>query len=311
MTGQLSPNVWYFAQLGLVQVAYRAPPHQPSPQGLRRRQEGGVRAAQTTVMSQQYQGSAIDIVYPSRACARSSSTTSDWRSPTGWCCRSGCGPIRSRPSSAARRSCTSYTGEDEDAFDYICRNTLLRPRDLMTIGERLTALRPEERRNEHRLKEAVNRAATEIAHEYLTEIAPYVGDLELERFLRRLPGPFSRETTSRSCSASTTPTSGARETARVLRALSGRAPRPSPPRLGARGMGATVPAAGRGHARARRGAAASDALLRPSRAVRRDRPAESRLPSARRPGQHRRLRATVARRRQSGDRASPRACCVS
>src|SRR5438132_1028761 len=81
-----------------------------------------------------------------------------------------------------------YTGEDEDAFDYVCRHTLLRPRDLMTIGERLAALRPEERRHEHRVKEAVNVGATEIAREYLTEIAPYVGNLELERFLGRIPG---------------------------------------------------------------------------------------------------------------------------
>ena len=54
----------------------------------------------------------------------------------------------------------------------------------MTIGERLAALRPDERRNEHRLKEAVNQAATEIAHEYLAEIAPYIGELELERLFQ-------------------------------------------------------------------------------------------------------------------------------
>ena len=58
----------------------------------------------------------------------------------------------------------------------------------MTIGDRVAALRPDERGNEHRLKEAVNEAATEIAHEYLAEIAPYVGDLELERLFHRLPG---------------------------------------------------------------------------------------------------------------------------
>src|SRR5207245_11450831 len=81
-----------------------------------------------------------------------------------------------------------YSGEDEDAFDYVCRHTLLRPRDLMTIGERLAALRPEERRHEHRVKEAVNVGATEIAREYLTETAPYVGDLALARFLGRIPG---------------------------------------------------------------------------------------------------------------------------
>jgi hypothetical protein len=58
----------------------------------------------------------------------------------------------------------------------------------MTIGERLAALRPEERSNEFRLKETVNHAATEIAHEYLAEIAPHTGDLDLEGFLRRVPG---------------------------------------------------------------------------------------------------------------------------
>src|SRR5258705_838306 len=64
VTGPLSPNVWYFAQLGLVEVAYQ----------LRRinhhlkvfaavRKEAYARL-QTTVMSQQYRGSAVDIAYP-------------------------------------------------------------------------------------------------------------------------------------------------------------------------------------------------------------------------------------------------------
>jgi len=81
-----------------------------------------------------------------------------------------------------------YTGQEEDAFDYVCRHTLLRPRDLMTIGERLAALRPEERRHEQRVKEAINVGATEIAREYLTEIAPYIGDLDLEGLFGRIPG---------------------------------------------------------------------------------------------------------------------------
>ena len=34
----------------------------------------------------------------------------------------------------------------------------------------------------------MNQAATEIAQEYLVEIAPYVGGLDLPQFLRRLPG---------------------------------------------------------------------------------------------------------------------------
>jgi class 3 adenylate cyclase len=70
----------------------------------------------------------------------------------------------------------------------VCRHTLLRPRDLMTIGERLAAQRPDERMHEERLKEAVNQAAFEIAHEYLAEIAPYLGGPEVDRLMERLPG---------------------------------------------------------------------------------------------------------------------------
>ena len=64
VTGELSPNVWYFSQLGLVEVAYQ----------LRRinhhlkvfaaiRKEAYARLPQRTAMVQQYRGSAVDIVY--------------------------------------------------------------------------------------------------------------------------------------------------------------------------------------------------------------------------------------------------------
>ena len=87
VTGQLSPNVWYFAQLGLVQVAYELRRDQPSPQGLRGRPEGGLRAAPDDGDVAAVSAAAPSTSStPSRACARSSSTTSGWRSPTGWCC---------------------------------------------------------------------------------------------------------------------------------------------------------------------------------------------------------------------------------
>src|SRR5215470_8924655 len=64
VAGELAPDIWHFAQLGLVEVAYQ----------LRRinhhlkvfaavRKEAYARL-QATVMSQQYRGSAVDIVYP-------------------------------------------------------------------------------------------------------------------------------------------------------------------------------------------------------------------------------------------------------
>ena len=139
-------------------------------------------------MSQQYRGSAVDIVYSPESLreifvnnirlVKVDRMVLPERARTN--------PIEAF---LGRTSMTdTYTREEEDAFEYVCRHTLLRPRDLMTIGDRLSALRPDERGNEHRLKEAVNQAATEIAHEYLAEIAPYVGDLELEQLFHRLPG---------------------------------------------------------------------------------------------------------------------------
>jgi class 3 adenylate cyclase len=189
VTGELSPNVWYFAQLGLVEVAYQ----------LRRinhhlkvfaaiRKEAYARLPQRTAMAQQYRGSAVDIVYAPESLREIFLNnvrlvkTERMVHPAR---------VKTNPLEAflGRAGVTdTYTHEEEDAFEYVCRHTLLRPRDLMTIGERLGALRPDERRNEHRMKDAVNAAATEIAHEYLAEIAPYVGDLELDRLFHCLPG---------------------------------------------------------------------------------------------------------------------------
>ena len=139
-------------------------------------------------MSQQYRGSAVDIVYSTES-LREIFVNNVRLVKADRMVRPE--RLRADPLEAflGRTQVThTYTREQEDAFEYLCRHTLLRPRDLMTIGERLAALRPEERRNEHRFKEAVNQAATEIAHEYLAEIAPHVGDLDLERLLLGCPG---------------------------------------------------------------------------------------------------------------------------
>ena len=189
VTGELSPNVWYFAQLGLVEVAYqirRINHHLKVFAAIRK--EAYARLSQRTAMVQQYRGIAVDIVYSPQSLreifVNNIRLVKDDRMVLP-------GRARTSPLEAflGRTSVTdTYTREEEDAFEYICRHTLLRPRDLMTIGDRLGALRPDERRNEYRLKEAVNQAAIEIAHEYLAEIAPYVGNLDLERLFLRLPG---------------------------------------------------------------------------------------------------------------------------
>ena len=188
VTGQLSPDVWYFAQLGLVEVAYQ----------LRRinhhlkvfaavRKEAYSRLPQTTVMAQQYRGSAVDIVYSTES-LREIFVNNIRLEKSDRLVRSERKVDPVEAFLGRSKVVHTYTREEEDVFEYVFRHTLLRPRDLMTIGERLSALRPEERGQEHRLKEVVNQAAAEIAYEYLAEISPYLGDLDLERFLRRLPG---------------------------------------------------------------------------------------------------------------------------
>jgi class 3 adenylate cyclase len=188
VAGELSPEIWHFAQLGLVEVAYQ----------LRRinhhlkvfaavRKEAYARL-QTTVMGQQYRGSAVDIVYPVES-LREIFVNNVRLEKSDRMVRPE--RLRADPIEAFLGRTTIshiYTGAQEDAFDYVCRHTLLRPRDLMTLGERLATLRPDERRHEHRLKDAVNQAATEIAQEYLVEIAPYMAGLDLSELIRRLPG---------------------------------------------------------------------------------------------------------------------------
>jgi len=190
VTGELSANVWYHAQLGLVEVAYQ----------LRRinhrlkvfaaiRKEAYARLPARTAMVQQYRGSAVDIVYSPESLREIFVNNVRLLKPERMVQPER---VRAHPLEAflGRSSVTDiYTREEEDAFEYICRHTLLRPRDLMTIGDRVAALRPDERRHEHRLKEAVNQAAAEIAQEYLNEIAPYIGDVELDRLFQHLPAP--------------------------------------------------------------------------------------------------------------------------
>jgi class 3 adenylate cyclase len=219
VAGELSPEIWHFAQLGLVEVAYQ----------LRRinhhlkvfaavRKEAYARL-QTTVMSQQYRGSAVDIVYPVES-LREIFVNNIRLEKLDRMVRPE--RLRDDPIEAflGRTTVThAYTGVQEDAFAYVCRHTLLRPRDLMTLGERLAALRPEERRHEHRLKEVVNQAATEVAQEYLVEIAPYVAGLDLGRFLRGLPGHILTRDEAETLFQAHTAATGAGEPQHVFCAL--------------------------------------------------------------------------------------------
>jgi class 3 adenylate cyclase len=195
-TGELSPNIWYFAQMGLVEVAYQ----------LRRvnhhlkvfaavRKEAFLKFDEMTSMVQQYRGSAIDIHYTLDS-LREIFENNIRREKE----RNLVVPelLRTNPVEAflgQRTILNPFTHEEEDIFDYIARHTLRRPRDFMTIGQKLADLRPNERRLRDRFQEAVGQAATEIASEYLNEIAPYLGDVDMSRVLAQIPSNvLTRET---------------------------------------------------------------------------------------------------------------------
>ncbi len=67
----------------------------------------------------------------------------------------------------------------EDAFDYIFRHTLQRPRDLMEIGGEISRCNPSLRNPETenglgKFKSLVNSAATTIATQYINEVLPHL-----------------------------------------------------------------------------------------------------------------------------------------
>ncbi|MFN0182551.1 MAG: hypothetical protein ACKVQR_01915, partial [Aquabacterium sp.] len=187
ITGELAPTVWTYAQLGLVEVAYqlrRINHHVKVVAAIRK--EAYAALPQLTAMAQQYRGSAVDLAYAPES-LREIFVNNVRLVKADRMVRAAL--LKTSPLEAfiGRTSVTdATTRQEEDALEYLCRHTLLRPRDLMTIGERLAALRPEERRHEHRLKEAVHAAAGEIAQEYLAEIAPTLAGAPLERLLPRL-----------------------------------------------------------------------------------------------------------------------------
>ncbi|MDH3641652.1 MAG: toll/interleukin-1 receptor domain-containing protein [Gammaproteobacteria bacterium] len=187
-SGELSPDIWFLSQMSLVEVAYQ----------LRRitkhlkvfvsvRKEAFERLAETSPMVQQYRGSAIDATYSENSLRQifTNNILADRKSNLA-------APERlSDDAIVAFLGLSStthgFTGGVEDAFGYIERHTLLRPRDLMTVGQKLAAVEPFERRVETIFKRVVNRAATEIAQEYLNEIAPHLGDVDLKGLLAAIP----------------------------------------------------------------------------------------------------------------------------
>jgi hypothetical protein len=180
--GELSPNIWYFSQMGLVEVAYqlRRISHQLKV-FVAIRKEAFAKLEDTTSMAQQYRGSTVDIAY-SPASLREIFLNNIRRESARNLVHSG--RLKTNPLEAFLGTTVvthGHSGESEDAFEYVCRHTLRRPRDFMTIGRKLSELSPDERRQEDLAKKAIHEGAAAIAHEYINEIEPYLGGIDLRR----------------------------------------------------------------------------------------------------------------------------------
>ena len=186
--GELEPSIWFLSQMALVEVAYqlrRITKHLKVFAAVRR--EAFAKLADVTPMVQQYRGSAVDIVYDDQGLKHIFINNVVGEKAKNLAQRSR---LASDPIEAflgRTEVVDGFTGEHEDVFEYILRHTLRRPRDLMTLGQKLAAIGPDQRKLERRFKAAVNEAATEIAQEYLNEIAPHLGDIDVRRLLSLLP----------------------------------------------------------------------------------------------------------------------------
>ena len=187
-SGELSPDIWFLSQMSLVEVAYqlrRITKHLKVYASVRK--EAFNRLAASSPMVQQYRGSAIDASYSEASLKQifANNVQRERKTNLAQPEKIGDDPIAAF---LGRTSTThTFTGIEEDAFDYIERHTLLRPRDLMTVGQKLAAIEPDERANERDFKRAVNEAASEIVQEYLNEVAPHLGDVDLAGLLAMIP----------------------------------------------------------------------------------------------------------------------------
>lgn len=181
--GMTSPLVWYYSQIGLVDTIYklfRVNHHIKIFASIRK--EAFLKLAEYDSMIQQYLGVSIDIAYSYPALKEIFLKNIVKESS-----KNLVHPLKKDTDLIVSFLGISevtheYTQEKEDIFDYIYRHTLLRPRDFMTIGGKISQLAPRER-NEDILKKLINKAATEIADQYINEFLPHMGEMNLKKIL--------------------------------------------------------------------------------------------------------------------------------
>lgn len=167
-------DVWTLAQLGLARAAFdinRINPHIRVYTTLRR--EAWLRLPDFDPNAAQMNGRALEVAYSAedlKAILRKNAANERDENVVE---PRAADPIERFVGAAAARVMHDQAHRPEPLADFILRHTLLRPRDLMLIGSRISELRPP-RRSPAAVKEAVYRAAAQLADWYQGEMALFV-----------------------------------------------------------------------------------------------------------------------------------------
>ncbi|MFA7059216.1 MAG: PIG-L family deacetylase [Pedobacter sp.] len=177
--GEVSPTIWYYSQIGLIEAIYQL---QRSNHHLKVfasiRKEAVLKLKEFDPMIQQYLGSSVDVVYSRQDIMeifikniKKDKNLIDASIKEN-------NPIQAFL--GLLQVTHSLSREKENIFDYIYRHTLQRPRDFMVIGARISDTRPLDR-TEDNLKIIINKAASDIATQYINETLPHIDGLDYDK----------------------------------------------------------------------------------------------------------------------------------
>ncbi|TDH60972.1 hypothetical protein E2C06_19160 [Dankookia rubra] len=168
------PGPWTLAQLALARAAFdinRLNSHVRVYAALRR--EAWLRLADVDAGAAQMNGRVVEIAYTSDDLREIFLRNIDLEPPGRLCDSHAKDPIARFVGMQNVNLTHEISGHREDFFDLVLRHTLLRPRELMAIGNRLSLIPPAQR-SSARLVEAVRRAAAENVRFFQAELGLFM-----------------------------------------------------------------------------------------------------------------------------------------
>jgi hypothetical protein len=168
------PGPWTLAQLALARAAFdinRLNTHVRVYAALRR--EAWLRLADVDAGAAQMNGRVVEIAYTNDDLREIFLKNIALEPPGRLCDRTARDPIARFVGAQNVNLTHELSGRREDFFDFVLRHTLLRPRELMAIGNRLSLIPPAQR-SAARLVEAVRRAAAENVRFFQAEMGLFM-----------------------------------------------------------------------------------------------------------------------------------------